>query len=120
MPTLMAAVGEPDIVEKLKKGHTANGKNWKVHLDGYNFLPRFKGEVKKGSRDQIFYFSQSGELNAIRWNEWKIHFAFLEGAINDAVRFETAWPAIINLKADPYEHAWEESSMYLRGMADNM
>lgn len=120
MPTLMAAVGEPDIVEKLKKGHTANGKNWKVHLDGYNFLPRFKGEVKKGPRDQIFYFGQGGELNAIRWNEWKVHFAVLEGAINDAVRFETAWPAIIHLKADPYEHAWEESGMHLRWMADNM
>ena len=120
LPTLMAAAGEPDIVEKLKKGHNANGKNWKVHLDGYNFLPRFKGEAEEGPRDRIFYFGQGGELNAVRWNDWKVHFAVLEGAINDAVRFETAWPAIINLKADPYEHAWEESGMYLRWMADNM
>ena len=120
MPTLMAAAGEPDIVEKLKTGHTTNGKEWRVHLDGYNFLPRFKGETEKGPREQIFYFGQGGELNAVRWNDWKIHFAQLEGAINDAVRNETAWPAIIHLKADPYEHAWEESQMYVRWMADQM
>ena len=120
LPTLMAAVGEPDIVEKLKEGHTANGKQWRVHLDGHNFLPRFKGEVDEGPRDQIFYFGQGGELNAVRWNDWKIHFAVLEGNIADAVRFETAWPKVIHLKADPYEHAWEESEMYIRWMADNM
>ena len=110
----------PDIVGKLKQGHTANGKQWKVHLDGYNFLPRFKDEVDKGPREQIFYFGQGGELNAVRWNDWKIHFATLEGAINDAVRFEPAWPLVVHLKADPYEHAWEESMMYVRWMADNL
>jgi arylsulfatase len=120
MPTLMAAIGEPDIAEKLKQGHTANGKEWKVHLDGYNFLPRFKGEAEKGPRDQIFYFSQGGELNAVRWNDWKIHFATIEGNIATGVREVAGWPKIINLRADPYEHAWEESEMYIRWMADNM
>ena len=120
MPTLLAAAGEPDIVDKLKKGHKANGKKWKVHLDGYNFLPRFKGEAKEGPRNQIFYFDPNGNLNAVRWDDWKIHFAVLEGNITDAMRFEPAWPKVINLKADPYEHAWEESAMYLRWMADNM
>jgi len=120
LPTLVAAVGEPDIVEKLKQGHTANGKQWKVHIDGYNFLPLFKGEVDEGPRNQIFYFDQNGALNAVRWDDWKVHFAILEGNITDAMRFETAWPKVINLKADPYEHAWEESAMYLRWMADNM
>ena len=120
MPTLMAAIGDPNIVEKLKSGHRANGKRWKVHLDGYNFLPRFKGEVDEGPRNQIFYFDQSGSLNAVRWDDWKIHFAILEGNITDAQRIETSWPIVINLKADPYEHAWEESGMYMRWMADNM
>jgi len=68
IPTLMAAVGEPDIVEKLKNGHRANGKRFKVHLDGYNFMPRLAVEADKGPREQIFYFGQGGELNAIRWN----------------------------------------------------
>ena len=120
IPTLMAAVGEPDIVEKLKQGHTANGKDWRVHLDGYNFLPLFKGEVDEGPRDSIYYFGQGGELNAVRWNDWKIHFAVLEGNITDAQRIITSWPVVINLKADPYEHAWEHSGMYMRWMADNM
>jgi arylsulfatase len=120
LPTLLAAAGEPDIVEKLKKGHRANGKRWKVHIDGYNFMPFFKGEVDKGPREQIFYFSPDGELNAVRWNDWKIHFAQMIGNITDSTRVVTGWPAIINLKADPYEQAWEESAMYLRWMADNM
>ena len=120
LPTLMAAIGEPDIVDKLKKGHTANGKQWKVHLDGYNFLPRFKGEVKEGPRDQIFYFDADGNLNALRWNDWKVHFAIQEGNVAAAVREIPGWPRIINLKADPYEHAYDDSEMYIRWMGDNM
>ena len=65
----MAAAGEPNIVEKLEKR----------------------------PREQIFYFGQGGELNAVRWNDWKIHFAQLEGSITDATRVETSWPAIIHL-----------------------
>jgi arylsulfatase len=48
MPTLLAAAGEPDIAEKLKNGYTAHGKKFKIHADGYNFMPYFKREVKKG------------------------------------------------------------------------
>ena len=76
--------------------------------------------MDKGPREQIFYFGQDGDLNAVRWNDWKIHFAQLEGNITDSVRLQTSWPAIIHLKADPYEHAWEHSGMYMRWMADNM
>ena len=51
-------------------------KTFKVHLDGYNFLPYFKGEAKKaGPRDAIYYFDQGGNLNAVRWNDWKLSFA---------------------------------------------
>ena len=66
MPTLLAAAGEPDIVDKVKKGHQANGKTFKVHPDGYNFLPFFKGEAKESPRKEIYYFGQGGDLNAIR------------------------------------------------------
>jgi arylsulfatase len=120
LPTFMAAAGEPDIIEKLKEGYTANGKEWRVHLDGYNFLPRFKGGEEKAPRDEILYFDPEGNFNAVRFNNWKVHFAYNEGNISNSIRFATAWPIIINLKADPYEHAWEESEMYLRWMADNM
>jgi len=102
LPTLLAAVGEDDIVEKLKAGHTANGTDWKVHLDGYNFMPLFKGEVERGPREQIIYFGQGGELNAVRWKDWKVNFAGIQGNIATGVRQATNWPIIVNLKADPY------------------
>ncbi|MBT8351369.1 MAG: sulfatase-like hydrolase/transferase, partial [Deltaproteobacteria bacterium] len=121
IPTLMTAAGRPGIVEKLKNGYTANGKEWKVHLDGYDFTSYLQGKTAKGPREEIFYFGQGGELNAVRWNDWKVHFATLEGGINTAIRETPAWPLIINLKADPYEKMWEESKLgYLRWYADNM
>jgi arylsulfatase len=121
LPTFLAAAGVPDVVEKLKNGYQANGKTWKVHIDGYNFLPYFKGEVKEAPRDQIFYFGQGGELNAVRWNDWKVHFAIIEGNIATGERIVTNWPLIINLGADPYEEMHEEGEMgYLRWFADNM
>ncbi|MEJ2596659.1 MAG: sulfatase-like hydrolase/transferase, partial [bacterium] len=120
MPTILAAAGVPDVKEKLLTGYEANGKNFKVHLDGFNLLPYFKGEVEESPRESIFYFDQGGNLNALRVNEWKLHFTILEGPINEAVRVKRAWPIIINLRADPYEIMWEESQMYMRWMADNM
>jgi arylsulfatase len=120
MPTLLAAAGEPDIVGKLKQGYQAGGKTFKVHPDGYNFLPYFKGEAKKGPREEIYYFGQGGELNAIRWNDWKIHFAVTNGNIATAVREAPGWPLLINLRADPYEKAPHESGMYIRWYGDNI
>ena len=120
MPTLLAAAGVPDVKEKLLTGYEADGKNFKVHLDGFNMMPFFKGEVAESPRKGIFYFDQGGNLNAIRYQNWKLHFTILEGAINTAYRKQPAWPILINLRADPYETAWKESSMYIRWFADNM
>jgi arylsulfatase len=122
MPTLLGAAGVPDVKEKLasKEGYKANGKNFRVHLDGYNFAPYFKGEAEKGPRREIYYFAASGMLNAIRVDDWKIAFAFEKGTINEAYRQVPAWPLITNLRADPFESASRESDMYLRWYADNM
>jgi arylsulfatase len=90
MPTLAAAAGEPDIKAKLLKGYQASSKTFKVHLDGDNFLPYFKGEVTKGPREEYFFFDQSGNLNAVRWNDWKVHFAVLHGNIATGTRDVTA------------------------------
>jgi arylsulfatase len=120
MPTLLAAAGVPDVVEKLKQGYKANGKTFKVHADGYNFLPYFKGEVKKPPREEILYFGQGGELNAVRWNDWKVNFAVVDGNIATGTRKITGWPLIVNLRADPYEKMALESSMYMRWYADNI
>ena len=120
MPTFLAAAGEPDIVAKLKQGYEANGKTFKIHADGYNFLPFFKGEVKKSPRETIYYFGQGGELNAVRWNDWKVHFAVQTGNIATGVRSVPGWPAIVHLRADPYERAVLDSQMYMRWYADQM
>ena len=120
LPTLLHAAGVPGIVEKIKEGYLANGKEWKVHLDGYDFLPFFKGEAQKGPRETIYYFGQGGELNALRWNDWKVSFAYIKGNIAQGVRFSPNWPVITNLRADPYEKMEHESLMYVRWYADNM
>jgi arylsulfatase A-like enzyme len=122
MPTLLAAAGDPNVVEKLesKDGFKANGKNFRIHPDGYNFLPYFKGEVKKAPREEIIYFGQGGELNAVRWNDWKANFAGVNGNIALGVRDVTNWPIIVNLRADPYENMPFHSEMYVRWYADNM
>jgi arylsulfatase len=121
MPTLLAAAGEPNVVEKLKKGHRANGKAFKIHADGYNFLPYFKGEAPKGPREEIYYFGQGGELNAIRVQNWKIHFATQIGNIATGTRSTPGWPIIVNLRADPYEKGPNEADLgYLRWYGDNI
>ena len=120
MPTLMAAVGESDIVAKLKQGYRANGKTFKVHLDGDNFLPYFKGEQTEGPRETIFYFTANGELNAVRWGDFKATFATMEGDISTTKRETPNWPVITHLRADPHETTARESSMYLKWYADNM
>jgi arylsulfatase len=120
LPTLLAAAGDDNIVKKLKKGHKANGKTYKVHPDGYNFLPYFKGKRKESPRESVYYFSAEGDLNAIRWKDWKLTFAYTEGNIADGMRYIPGWPRIAHLRADPFEDAQLESPMHLRWMGDNM
>ena len=120
MPTFMAAAGVPDVVDKLKKGYQANGKTFKIHADGYNFLPFFQGKTKESPRHSIMYFGQGGELNAVRYDDWKVNFAAVHGNIAFGERRVTNWPLIVNLRADPYEKMPFESASYLRWYADNM
>jgi arylsulfatase len=120
LPTLLAAAGAPGIKDRLTQSYQVGGKTWRVHLDGYDFLPYFKGAVPKGPREEIYYFGQGGELNAVRWNDWKVHFAVQQGNIATSVREVTGWPTIMNLRADPYEKAPYESGMYIRWYGDNI
>ena len=119
IPTLMAAVGEPDIKEKLLKGHKANGKEFKVHLDGYNQLDLLTGNGE-GQRKEIFYFDAGGNLNAVRYKDWKLHFTIIEGDLTEAYRKTPSWPVVFNLRISPFERPYTESRMYLRWMADQM
>ncbi|MGE9289885.1 MAG: arylsulfatase [Puniceicoccales bacterium] len=120
IPTIMAAAGVPDVVEQLREGYESNGKEWRVHLDGYNFKPFFEGEAEESPRKEIIYFGQGGELNAVRYGMWKVNFAGVEGNIALGTRQATNWPIIVNLYEDPYETAPFESDMYIRWYIDQM
>ncbi|MHA7943244.1 arylsulfatase [Formosa sp. 3Alg 14/1] len=116
MPTYVAAAGDPNVKEKLLTGHKANGKTFKVHLDGYNFLPYLTGEVEKGPREELFYFSDDGELMALRFHDWKVTFMHQdsEGTLDTWSKpmVTTRIPWIYNLRRDPYEFATTTSNTY--------
>jgi arylsulfatase len=119
MPTLVAAAGEPDLKEKLLTGYQAGSKRFRAHLDGYNQLPLLTGNGG-GARHEIFYFDAAGNLNALRYNDWKAHFTLMEGDITEAYRRAPSWPRIVNLRMDPFERMMDESRMYIRWYADQM
>ncbi len=117
VPTLMAAVGVPGIKEKLRAGHTAGQKLFKVHLDGYDLLPYLTGKEKQSPRRDFAYFNDDGLLVNVRVEDWK--FVFYE---QRAKRFdlwrepfvELRIPKIFNLRRDPFERADTDSNLYNR------
>ena len=74
-PTLLAVAGDPDVTTKLLNGATVGDKTFKVHLDGYNMVPYLTGEVKESPRNAIFYFSDDGDVIAVRVGDYKFHLA---------------------------------------------
>jgi arylsulfatase len=122
LPTFLAAAGEPDVSEKLKKGHSAIGRKYKVHLDGYNFLPFLTGETTETPRREIFYFSDDGDLTAMRYNDWKLIFMEQKAVGTFRVWMEPfvplRVPLVLNLRRDPYERAPITSNTYYDWMLD--
>jgi arylsulfatase len=116
LPTFLAAAGDDDIKEKLRKGHSANGNEYKVHLDGYNFLPFLTGQEDKGPRKEFFYFSDDGDLTGLRYDNWKVVFAQQRAAGTMLTWSEpfvnTRVPWLFNLRTDPYERATLTSNTY--------
>lgn len=119
LPTLLAAAGEPNVKEKLLAGLKRGDKTFRAHIDGYNQMDLLTGKGP-GKRNGIMYFDAAGNLNAVRYKDWKLHFTLMEGPINEAYRKTPSWPKVINLRQDPYERFPFESQMYLRWMADKM
>ena len=73
LPTFLAIAGVPDVKEQLLTGYDAwMAPTFKVHLDGYNMVPYLTGEVEESPRHEIFYFSDDGDLMALRYNDWKL------------------------------------------------
>jgi arylsulfatase A-like enzyme len=117
LPTFLAMAGEPDIVEKLKKGgYQANGKTFKNHIDGFNLLDYLTGKAKESPRPMFFYFSDDGDMLALRWDNWKL--VFLEQRCEGTLRLwaepftRLRLPKIFNVRTDPYERADITSNSY--------
>ena len=116
LPTFLAIAGEPDIVEKCKKGHKAGDKSFKVHIDGYNLLPFLTTEGVKSPRKGFIYFDDDGNLVALRAGNWKA--VFLEQRCTGTLQ---VWaepftvlriPKFYNLRTDPFERADTTSNVY--------
>jgi len=101
LPTVLAAAGVPDIVEKCRSGYAAGEKTFKVHLDGYNQLPYLTGEVKESPRNEFIYYGETS-LYAIRYRNWKVHFQVKEDWFAGHA-IEPTVPQPVNLRADPFE-----------------
>ncbi|MCM3905667.1 MAG: arylsulfatase [Pyrinomonadaceae bacterium] len=115
LPTLAAVAGDPDVVEKLKKGYKSGNKTFKVHIDGYNMLPLLKGEVKENPRKGFLYWSDDGDLMALRVGNWKVNFMVQEahglGVWKQPLKSLRA-PDLLNLRSDPFERATEDASVF--------
>lgn len=103
LPTILAAAGDPDVKEKLLTGFKANGKDFKVHLDGYNFMPFFQGKETESPRKEIFYFTDDGGLNAVRYGNWKLHFNISDDWVGGGQAKILSFPQVVNLRVDPFE-----------------
>jgi arylsulfatase A-like enzyme len=124
LPTFLAIAGEPDIVEKCKKGHQAGNKRFTVHLDGYNLVPYLTGKEKKSPRNGFVYFDDDGNLVALRYGNWKI--VFLEQRCEGTLRIWAEpftvlrFPKVFNLRTDPFERADITSNTYYSWIIDHV
>jgi arylsulfatase len=116
LPTFLAAAGEPHIKEKLLKGHRAGDKPFKLHLDGFDLLPYLTGKDDKSPRKGFIYFSDDGDLVALRFDNWKMVFMEQRCAGTLQVWAEPfvalRVPKLFNLRTDPFERADTTSNTY--------
>ena len=123
LPTFLAMAGDPDIMEKLKKGYKAGDKTFKVHIDGFNLLPYLTGKEKKSPRNVFFYFSDDGDMLGLRYDNWKV--CFMEQRCPGTLRVwaepftKLRVPKIFNLRTDPFERADITSNTYYEFFFDN-
>jgi arylsulfatase len=121
-PTFLAAAGDPNIKDELLAGYAAIGRQYKVHLDGYDFLPLLTGAEETGPRKEIFYFSDDGDLTALRYQDWKLIFMEQKATGTFRVWMEPfvplRVPLIFNLRRDPYERASITSNTYFDWLLD--
>jgi len=122
-PTLLAAAGDPDVTAKLLKGTKVGDRSFNVHLDGFNMLPYLTGEAKESPRQSLAYFSDDGELMAVRVGDYKLQFA-VQRAFQMNVWAEPLVklrvPHVFSLRRDPFERADFNSNTYWDWVVDHV
>ena len=117
MPTLMAAVGVPDVKEKLLTGYQAGAKTYKVHVDGYNMLPYLTGQTTDSPRHEFFYFGDDGGLVGLRYDRWKLVFQEQRAHSFDVWEEPLVTlrvPKLFDMRGDPFERADHDGIDYER------
>ena len=115
LPTLLAAAGEPDVVDELAAGKQVGDATYKVHLDGYNLLPFLKGEAAEAPRKEFLYWTDGGQLAALRYDQWKLNFLEQRAHGFDVWEepfVELRLPKLFTLRGDPFERADDEGIGY--------
>jgi arylsulfatase len=97
LPTLASAAGAADIVARLGRGHRIDGRRYKVHIDGHDFLPRLAGERVPAPRDYVLFFDADGSLDGVRWTGARAHFRFLDTSFAGHVRSVRSHPVVTDL-----------------------
>jgi len=123
LPTLLAAVGDPNVKDELLKGMQVGAKKSKLHLDGYNQLPYLTGQQPKSARNGFFYFNDDGDLVGLRYENWKVVFMEQRTPGTLAVWMDPFTPLratkFFDLHADPYERADITSNTYYDWLLDH-
>jgi len=122
-PTLLAAAGDDDVKARLKSGTRVGDKTFKVHLDGYNFLPYLTGQSDDSPRKEFLYFSDDGQIVCLRYDRWKLVFA--EQRAHGFEVWEEPFvtlrvPRLYDLRTDPFERADHEGMDYTRWRFDRI
>ena len=111
----MAAVGDPSIKTKLLKCHVVGDREYKVHLDGYNFLSHITGKSERGVRPNFIYTSDDGEILGVRVGDWKTVFMEQRAKGFDVWRepyVDLRVPKLFHLRRDPFERADTDAYNY--------
>jgi arylsulfatase len=122
-PTLLAAAGNADVKQQLLDGCTVGGETFNVHLDGFNQIPYLSGEGTESPRDHIVYFSDDGDVMAVRVGDYKFHLAVqrehqMKVWAEPLVKLRV--PYIMNLRRDPFERAEFNSNTYWNWLVDHV
>jgi arylsulfatase A-like enzyme len=123
LTTLAAAAGDRTAKQDLLKGRRIGNTTYKVHLDGYDLGPAFRGEAA-WPRKEFIYWTDDGSVAALRYENWKI--TFLEQKAHGLRVWQEPFtvlraPLITNLRMDPFERAEYEHAMgYQRWYMEHM